>query len=275
MGTVPTTVPTLTAAQFAQRLAANFPPGWSSQEAKSQPRNVLYSVLLMIGTQDEYLNGLMQYGDDATRVQTAQDGALDLAGLDYFGNGPYALPRHDGETDDAYRARLLAAMLPAGATRPAMYNALLGVTGFPPRLLELWRPYDTGVWDGVGGPGAAGVGTMYWDVDTVVTPFRWADPGLRYQALIECVLPLVQPFGNNPTPCLDFTIFWDSPGSSFMDTPPIPTLNGQQLVYSAINRTKCEGTICWTTFVPAPPVAPAVSWDQPGVDWDQPGVNWQ
>lgn len=266
MPSTPTVIQTIAPEQFAARLAGNFPPGWGSPQAVNQPAGVLHNVLLMLGTELTYLNAALQYADDATRVQTAQNDALDLASLDYFGSGAYAIPRNSGESDASYRARLLGGMLPAGATRPAMYNALLAATGFPPRLIELWRPYDTGVIDGL--PGA---GMMFLDVDTAVTPGRIADPGLRYQALIQCVLPLAQPFGNNPTPCMDFTIFTDSPGSSMIDTTPTG-VNAQQQVYDAINRTKCEGTICWVQFVPAPS---GLSWDEPAVNWDDPGAVWQ
>ncbi len=270
MGATVTTVPTLTPAQFAARLAAGVPAGWSSSAAKNNPGGVLNDVLLMLGTELGFLTGAMAYADDATRIQTAQGAALDLASLDFFGSGAYAVPRLNGESDASFSARLLGAMLPAGATRPAMYNALLKITGFPPRLIELWRPYDTGVIDGVGGPAAAGVGTMYLDVDNVTQPARLADTGLRYQGLIQCVLPLAQPFGNNPMPAIDETIYTDTAGSSMVDTPPSP-VSGTAEVYNAINRMKCEGTICWVQFVPAPT---GRDWDQPGLDWDTPGDNW-
>lgn len=271
MGATPTTIPTITAAQFAARLAANFPPGWASPEAKNSAGGALHNLLLMFGAPLAFVDGALQYAANATRIPTAQDTALDLASLDFFGSGSYAIPRNSGESDAGYRTRLLAAMLPPGATRPAMFSTLQAITGYAPRLIELWRPFDTGVIDGVGGPAAAGVGTQYWDVDTVVTPGRWADPGLRYQALIECVLPLTQPFGNNPTPAWDnFNSYWDTPGSAFIDSPPV-AVGGEQLIYDAINRVKCLGTVCWVRFVPPPS---PFNFDQPGLFWDESGVVW-
>jgi hypothetical protein len=212
--------------------------------------------------------GALQYALGATRIQTATNGALDLASEDYFGPplGPYAVTRQPGEADSAYSAQLLAAMLPHGATRAAIIEVVTKITGNVPRVIEPWSPADTGVWDG--GPGA---GMMFWDIDSAVTPFRWTDPGLTpFQGFVECTLPQAQEFGNNPTPAFDSTAFyWDVAGSSLID----PTLVGQlgeAAVYNAINQTKVEGTIVWVKFVPPP----GINWDQAGVNWDEAGISW-
>lgn len=257
----PTTIPTLTAVDYANRMAALFPPNWSSPEARS-PGGVLYAVMGMIGTGLSFENGAVQYAFAATRIQTAMNGALDLASLDFFGD---RLPRNPGETDDSYRARILAAIMPAGATRAAVAAAVKAVVGVEPRIIEPWSPRDTGVW-----------GRFYWDVDNAVTPFRWTgstrpeDFGLSFQGFIECPLPTPSLLNGNPVPCFDSNFYWDIAGSSLIDLEAGQTL-GPEVVYDAINLTKCEGTIAWVKFVSAPATT---SWDQPGVTWDEPNVTW-
>lgn len=262
MGSVPTTIPALSALDFANRMAAVFPPGWSSPEAKS-PGGVLYAIMGMIGGGLSFENGALRYALDATRIQTAQNGTLDLASQDYFGDG---LPRNPGESDDSFRARILAGLLPSGATRAAVIKAVTDATGYAPRVIEPWRLADTGAW-----------GHGFWGVDNAVTPGRWTGTGdrpgernLAYQGFLECVLPTPAVLNGNPVPCFDSNSFWGIAGTAWIDLESTTTL-GPQAVYDAINRTKCEGTIVWVRFVPA---SPKVSWDEPGVTWDEPGVNW-
>lgn len=255
MGDTVTTIPVYDAAAFAARMAANIPQAWSSPEAKS-PGGALYAVMAMLGGGLTFESGALTYALGATRVQTAINGALDIASLDFFGNG---LPRNPGESDLAYRIRILAALLPAGATRQAVSDAVQKVTGSAPRIIEPWSPKDTGVW-----------GRFYWSVDNAVTPFRWTNSAMGYQGFIECVLPQPELFGGNAAPCYDSNFYWGVAGSSFIDPNPSQPL-GPQVVYDAINLAKVEGTIAWVKFVSP---AAQYNWDQPGVTWDEPGVNW-
>jgi hypothetical protein len=266
LGTPATTYTPLTPTQFGARMAALFPPGWASPEAK-QEGGAVRGVMDTLGTPLAFESGALQYAFEACLIGTAQNGALDGKALDFFGSGFYALPRNPGESDAAYSARLLAALLPEGATRKAVSDAVKAVTGQAPRIIEPWRPADTGVLDG--GPGA---GMMFYDIDNVVTPGLMTDNGLGYQGFIQTILPLAQPFGNNPTPVMDeYTMNLDVGGSSMLDAASGATPQGAQAVYNAINRAKCEGTIAWVQFV-----APqgAVFWDQTGLHWDQSGIVW-
>lgn len=261
MGTVPTTIPALSAIDFANRMAGLYPPGWSAPEAKS-PGGTLYAIMQMMGGGLSFENSGLRYALDATRIQTAQNGALDLASQDFLGD---RLPRNPGEGDASYRARILAALLPDGATRQAVSDAVQAATGYAPRIIEPWRVADTGAW-----------GHFYWDVDNAQTPFRWSsstrpeDFGLAFQGFLECVLPTPAILGGNPVPCFDTNFYWDIAGSSLIDIEPSVAL-GPQAVYDAINLTKMEGTIAWVKFVPAPS---KYNWDQPNLNWDDPGVTW-
>lgn len=264
MATPATTFVPLTPAQFGARIGALFPNGWASPDAKMT--GVAAALFATLGVPLSGEMAALDYVFDATLIETAQNDALDGKAQDYFGNGAYALPRNPGEIDAAYSARLLAALLPSGATRPAVSAAVQAVTGLPPRLIEPWRPLDTGVIDG-----GAGAGMMFFDVDNAITPALITDTSLAYQGFVQTILPLADPFGNNPTPCMDvYTINLDVAGSSMLDAAGATPV-GEQAVYNAINRAKCEGTIVWVQFVPP---QGAVTWDQTGIKWDQTGVDW-
>ena len=255
MGSVAASIPQITADGYAQRMAAVFPNGWAAASDLS-PGGVLYGLFASIGGGLTFETGALTYALGATRIQTAINGALDLASLDFLGN---RLPRNSGESDTSYRIRVLAALLPSGATRAAVTAAAEAATGYPVRVIEPWNPADTGVW-----------GRFYWGVDTPATPFRWTNPGMEFQGFIDCVLPTPSFLGGNPAPCYDSNFYWGIAGSSFIDPNPSTPL-GPQVVYDAINLAKVYGTIVWVKFVSAPT---AWSWDEPGVTWDQSNVNW-
>lgn len=99
------------------------------------------------------------YASLQTRIKTATDGYLDLISNDFFGT---TLPRTFGETDDAFRARILASLFVNGPTRGDMVAVLTLLTGHAPVIFEPWNPSDTGGYD-VGGVGYD-VGGGYGDI---------------------------------------------------------------------------------------------------------------
>lgn len=242
-----TAIRPLGASDFASRIAAVFPNGWASQDAR---QNGLLSFLFgAMGEGMAFQITSLQYALAATRVQTATDTALDLCSEDYFGDG---LPRYPGEPDSSYVNRILVAlaMLGQGATRAAVTLAVYAVTGVIPIVTEPWSPQDTGVWDG-----RAGNGMMFWDVDVPASRARWTndDP---YQAFIDTVQISLPILGGNPLPCLDLG---NSPNGWYVDAPAsgsaffdflgsVPT--GVQAIYDAINRVKVFGTIVWVKVLP-------------------------
>ncbi len=188
--------------------------------------------------------GTLQYAAYATRIQTAIGEALDLSALDFL--GPGQLDRLPGELDAPYRTRIMAALMPTGATRKAISDAIQRVTGVKPRLVEPWSPGDTGVTRNFAGPGA-----MYSGVDTEVTPSR-ATMGRgqfrssAYMGFVDTVLPTVPLLGGNPVPCTDDGMYSGVAGSSTFNFPPF--LSGRQVVYNAIERSHTYGTLIWVRF---------------------------
>lgn len=84
----------------------------------------------------QYLYAVLQ-----VRIQTATGINLDLISQDFLGS---SLPRKVDETDDSYRARIIANLIKERATRRAMISVLTELTGHVPVIIEPGRPLDHG-----------------------------------------------------------------------------------------------------------------------------------
>ncbi len=114
---------------------------------------VLDGLLAGLGTGWAGLFTLLETVKRQSRLQTATDVFLDGAGQDFFGA---RLARQAGETDVAYRKRLLQALGRSRATRAAVIDAALAAGGSV-RVFEPMQTRDTGVYGGPGlGYGVAG-----------------------------------------------------------------------------------------------------------------------
>jgi hypothetical protein len=154
------------------RLKGLLPNGWFRG-----PSPVLDAILSGIATALAAAYSLFAYVRLQTRVATATDGFLDLIALDYFGG---ALKRRLRESDDSYRARILAALLAEKGTRQGLIRTLVALTGRTPVVFEPERPADTGGY-GVGGVGygvAGGYGALTAPYQAFVTAFRPVGQGI-------------------------------------------------------------------------------------------------
>jgi len=115
------------------RYISNMPPWFGNQH-----QNLDALLAGFVSIMDVYYQQY-QYLILQQRIATATEENLDLISQDYLGN---LLPRKSHENDDTYRARILATVLRPKATRMAMYNALLQLTGFPPIIYEGWLLAD-------------------------------------------------------------------------------------------------------------------------------------
>ena len=122
-----------------RRLKNLLPPWFGDDDSP-----ILDAVLQGPASALAYSYSLLAYVRLQTRIATASDGFLDLASADLFGD---KLPRSAGEADDAFRARIKAALFPAKGTRPALVLALTSLTGVVPIIVEPWNPMDTGGWN--------------------------------------------------------------------------------------------------------------------------------
>jgi hypothetical protein len=117
---------------FFQQGWEALPAGWFGNDANAVP--LVSSVVggLADGLTQAYAD--LQFTANQNFIQTASGMFLDLCAVDYFGFNN--LPRRASEEDDAYRARMLSEMLRPRATRAAMSNALIDLTGFTPIIFE-------------------------------------------------------------------------------------------------------------------------------------------
>lgn len=236
-----TVIPTISPTQFAARLAALFPNGWASPDAAQS--GVLQSFLLALGSQLQAVLEQVRYSDSAVLVPTETSPELDFAAQDFYGS---ALPRPPGMSDVAYANLILSGLFKPATTRAALSNAISDLTGFVPRMIEPWRPSDTGVWDGP---------ASYWDVDSAVTPFLWTGEE-RATGFIESAPPIPSMgTGGNPVLCWDDGWYWDVAGSSFFDI----VLNPTSSLFTLVNRLRAYGVtigikvVSGATLVPANP----------------------
>lgn len=231
MSTTVTTIPTISPQQFAGRIADLFPRGWSSDTAK-QSGNV-YALFLALGQQLAVVQAEIQYALASQRLQTETSPELDYASIDYLGG---LFPRPAGMSDANFATAIIAELFQPVATRTALSNAILKLTGLVPRMLEPWSPVDTGAW-GIGGP-------SYWNVDTIANPARWG-AGPRYQGYIETTPPALAAIGpNNPIQCWG-SAYWNVPGYFFgiIDSVGVDTLD------ATINRLRAYGTTVWVKLL--------------------------
>ena len=131
------------------RLRRMLPARWWGDDTP-----ILDGLLLGLGSALSVVYGLIAYARQQTRLATASAPWLDIAAQDFLGG---RLQRRAQEGDDAFRARLLAAMQRPRVTRDALAAAVLRVAGTKAQIFEPRRPADTGAWStGSLGYGVAG-----------------------------------------------------------------------------------------------------------------------
>lgn len=161
------------------RQAAVLPP-WFGPPGTAPP--VLRLPLLMAASVASWLYGLIAYAKKQTRIKTATGGWLDLIAFDFFGR---RIRRRSGQTDDAFRTRILVELFRPRGTRPAMAAILRDLTGREPRIFEPQRPADVGGIgiDGGMGIGVAGaIGSLGVPGEVFIDVFRSPDAGIPYAA---------------------------------------------------------------------------------------------
>lgn len=134
---------------------------------------VLSGVIAGLASAWAGLFALLNVVRQQSRVATVTSGFLDLAATDFFGS---RLLRRAGESDDAFRVRLLAAMKRSRATR----NAVIWVAqdeGYTVAVFEPARPADTGAYSIPGNlawGSAGGWGSLQMPLECLVTARREA-----------------------------------------------------------------------------------------------------
>lgn len=252
------------------------PQGWvpaagDTAGTPESPHPVLDAILSGFSALWAVAFSLIEYAAAQMRIPTSTDGWLELAALDYFGQGQF--PRLAGETDTAYAARIEANILPIPPTRAAISAAITALTGQVPRIDEEWSPGDTGVYNGapltlsawdenlswdsglIWDQRASVVGGCYYSRDGVAVPGRYSAKRRRaYQVLIDTTFPVVPVLNGAALPCYGANAYFNKRVNSL---PQNGTYyfnlggaypSGQQYVLDLINKWKVEGTIAWVRF---------------------------
>lgn len=124
---------------------------------------------------------LFAYAKAQTRIRTASGIWLDIVAQDFFGT---RIVRAAGQSDDAFRAIILANLLRPQATRQAISDVVEALTGFAPTIVETFRPVDCGAY-GVGYAcygGAGAYGSVVLPAQAFLVADRPRQPGIAVVA---------------------------------------------------------------------------------------------
>jgi hypothetical protein len=158
---------------IATRLQRLIPNGWFTV-GQSPLRD---GLLAGIANSLAFIYSMLAYLRLQSRISTATDGFLDLIAVDFFSN---SLFRAANQSDDSFRARIIASVLRERGTRNGVSSIIQQLTGRAPIIFEPRQPLDTGVY---GGPGLAyglvgGYGSLLLPYQSFVTAFRPAGQGI-------------------------------------------------------------------------------------------------
>lgn len=158
---------------FVARLQRLIPNGWFTVGQAALRDGLLTGIANSLA----FIYSMLAYLRLQSRISTATDGFLDLIAADFFGK---SLFRASNQTDDSFRARIIASILRERGTRNAVIGILQQLTGRRAIVFEPQRPLDTGVY---GGPGLAyglvgGYGSLQLPYQSFVTAFRPPGQGI-------------------------------------------------------------------------------------------------
>jgi hypothetical protein len=124
---------------------------------------------------------LYVYAAAQCRILTATGIWLDLIAQDFFGT---AVQRSANQSDDSFRAKIVANLFRPRNTRLAITDVLLTLTGNAPAILETFAPADCGAYRiGYAGYGAAGgYGSQAIPAQAFVTAYRPVQYGIAQVA---------------------------------------------------------------------------------------------
>mgnify|MGYP003443158316 CR=1 FL=1 len=237
------TVPSVTQAEFAKRLASFFPVNWAGQDAHTV--GVLSDIWAGISQTDYVVHGKLLTVQQQISLLTAVGDQMDNIARDFFGD---KFPRNSGESDSAYRTRIVTRLFQPIGTRPGMEDGIETALGTAPTVMEKTEFYQTGAWsdnDDVAS-GAAYDSGGYMDGSTVCGPFAYDTSGAVLGA------------GSTISPAHPGAIGYDEAGAYALELGPYQCLIDIQqpepdddkfLTYGQIMRLveslKPLSTICW------------------------------
>ena len=136
---------------------------------------------------------LYLYAKLQTRINTATDGWLDMISADFFGTD---LIRAAGQSDDSYRALIIANLFRIKATRAAVVKVCQDTTGRTPTIIEPFNPVDCGAYGARGGYGYGAYGSIMMPAQAFVTEFRPTGPTSLQDSDLYGAINAVKPAGS-------------------------------------------------------------------------------
>jgi hypothetical protein len=147
------------------RLKLVLPARWFSDTTP-----ILDALLTGLASAWSGLYALLGFVGSQTRIATASGIFLDIASVDYLGDG---LPRRAGEADGAYSARLRANLINPGPTRAGLVQTLNLLTGRVPIVFEPLNATDTGGYNvNLGYNTVGGYGSVFLPYQFFLTVYR-------------------------------------------------------------------------------------------------------
>lgn len=225
---------------FVTRLRAWLPRLWFPEDPADAP--VLTGLLSGLGAIWSALWLQITYVAAQRRIATATDVNLDIIANDYLGT---TLPRHTGEPDTLYRARVKAAIFQEAGTRRALVNALTALNGQPPTIFEPANAMDTGGWGRAGS--TINTGLWYGKVG------GYGSYQLPYQVFVKTNEPSdvtgignVQGYGSPSLPRFSQVLGGYGSGAiEYVSGAFEIRSQSESEVYTAINAVKPVATIVW------------------------------
>lgn len=221
---------------FVGRLKAVLPPRWFP-DAPGSPTSTATPVLTALLQGPAYVGAalfaLIAYYRLQTRIKTATDGYLDMIAFDYFG---VRFPRKAAESDTQFRRRIVLELLRPRATRPAMSQVLVDLTGRAPIIFEPARPADTGGWNqssGLAYGSAGGWGSLQLPYQTFITAFRPLTSGI----------PNVSPWGGS------FGGYNQPSRLEYANPSQIQGQVADSDIYAAINDVRPAASTAWVKIL--------------------------
>lgn len=174
---------------------------------------------------------LLLYVGQQSRLKTATGGWLDLAAYDFLG---LRFRRRPGQTDDNFRAALIAEIFRERVTRRGIKKAVEDLTAVEARIFEPWNPTDCGGFD---------TGYLGWDMTG-----RWGAVDLPRQIFIALPQPVgagIPNMGGFDGPGLGG---YDTGAEEWGDLRQVVGPVTDQNIYDTINATRAAGVTAWVAI---------------------------
>lgn len=218
-------------ADFIGRLRKLLPARWFPDDVP-----ILSAILAGWADTWAWLYALLAYAKSQARISTASGIWLDIISSDFF--APGRMSRQLNEPDAAFAARIKREILRPRATRAAVSEALVDLTGITPKIFEPRNPSDTGGYNlgGVGYGVAGGWGDLLLPFQFFITAFRPSGGGVAK----------VAGYGNLHVGVTNSPGGYGSGAIQYITPAMIAGAVTDDAIYSTIAATIPAATIAWT-----------------------------